>query len=144
MVRGTFSQIANAIFKIKPLKVEVTKCFLRQLSTECADLTSKKNPSILRKSTTEDIRRFELKKVCEELKERAPLYYAVLLTSAVSNRRKDSDTIDFLPSVAVAGSILLRERCMFLNATQVMMAMVLKFSGIQVEYMFVNICTCKV
>ena len=56
----------------------------------------------------------------------------MLYTSAVPTNRKESDAIDFLPSVAVAASILLRERCLFLNATQVMMAIVLKFGGIQV------------
>ena len=68
LVRGTFSQIANAIFKVKRLKVEITKCLLRELSRECRELTSKKKPSILRKTTADDIRQFELRKVCEELK----------------------------------------------------------------------------
>ena len=104
LVRGTFSQIANAIFKIKPLKVQITKCFLRELSKECAELTSKKKPSILRKTTTDDIRKFELRKVCEELKNRAPLYYSMLVTSAVPSRKKDiNSSPDFFPSVAVAG-----------------------------------------
>lgn len=56
----------------------------------------------------------------------------MLLTSAVPNRKKDIDAPDFLPSVAVAGSILLRERCMFLNATQIVVSLVVKFSAIQV------------
>jgi hypothetical protein len=86
LVRGTFSQIADAIFKIKPLKVEITKCFLWQLSRECAELTSKKNPSILRKNATADIRRFELRKVCEELSKRAPLYYSMLLMRKIKTQ----------------------------------------------------------
>ena len=135
LVRGTFSQIANAIFKVKRLKVEITKCLLRELSRECRELTSKKTPSILRKTTADNIRQFELRKVCEELKQRAPLYYSMLLTSAVPNTRKhDMNAPDFLPSVAVAGSILMRERCMFLNATQIMVSLVVKFSAIQVMY----------
>ena len=118
-----------------------TKCFLRELSRECAELTSKKNPSILRKTTTDDIRKFELRKVCEGLKNRAPLYYSMLLTSAVPSRKKDMiSSPDFFPSVAVAGSILLRERCMFLNATQIMVSLVLKFSAIQV--CMIDYCHC--
>ena len=109
------------------------KCFLRDLSRECAELTSKKIPSILRKTTTDDIRKFELRKVCEELKNRAPLYYSMLLTSAVPSRKKDiNSSPDVFPSIAVAGSILLRERCMFLNAT--------KFSAIQV--CMIDYCNC--
>ena len=64
-------QMANSMFKIKPLKVEVIKCILRQLSRQCADFSSKKSPSILRKNNTDDMRLLELKKVCDEFQERA-------------------------------------------------------------------------
>lgn len=137
LIRGTYAQIANAIFKTKQLRVEIVKLMLKQLSRECANLTSKKNPSILLKTSTNDILQFGLEKVCQELKERAPLYYSLLVTCAVPNGRKltESDAEkDLTPCVAVAGSILLRERCKFLNATQVMIAMILKFSGMHVRY----------
>lgn len=125
-------QMANALFKIKPLKVEIIKCILRQLSRECADLSSKKSPSILRKNKCDDMRLLELKKVCDEFQERAPLFYSMLLTCAVPNGRKQSETIKWLPSVAVAGAVLLCGRCMFLNAVQLMVSVLPKFSGIQV------------
>ena len=137
LIRGTYAQIANAIFKTKQLRVELIKLMLKQLSRECANFTSKKFPSILRKTSTNDILKFRLEKVCQELKERAPLYYSLLVTCASPSGRKltESDSAkDFIPSVAVAGSILLRGRCKFLNATQVMIAMILKFSGMQVQY----------
>ena len=78
------------------------------------------------------MRLLELKKVCDEFQERAPLFYSMLLTCAVPNDRKQSETIKWLPSVAVAGAVLLRERCMFLNAVQLMVSVLVKFSGIQV------------
>ena len=90
-------QMANAVFKIKPLKVEIIKCILRQLSRECADLSSKKSPSILHKNNTDDMRLLELKKVCDEFQERAPLFYSMLLTCG----GRQSETIKWLPSVAV-------------------------------------------
>ena len=126
-------QMANSMFKIKPLKVEIIKCILRrQLSRECADFSSKKSSSILRKNNTDDMRLLELKKVCDEFQERAPLFYSMLLTCAVANGRKQTETIKWLPSVAVTGAVLLRERCMFLNAVQLMVSVLVKFSGIQV------------
>ena len=92
-------QMADSMFKIKPLKVEIIKCILRQLSRECADFSSKKSPSILRKNNTDDMRLLELKKVCDEFQERAPLFYSMLLTCAVPNGRKQTETIKWLPSV---------------------------------------------
>lgn len=117
-------QMADSMFKIKPLKGEIIKCILRQLSRECADLSSKKSPSILRKNNTDDMRLLELKKVWDEFQERAPLFYSMLLTCAVPNGRKQTETIKWLPSVAVAGAVLL-------NAVQLMVSVLVKFSGIQ-------------
>ena len=55
LVRGTYTQMATAIFNIKPLKQSIMQCLLKELSRECAKLTSKKYPSILRKTSTDDM-----------------------------------------------------------------------------------------
>ena len=120
-----YMKMANSMFKIKALKVEIIKCILRQLSRECADFSPKKSPSILHKNNTDDMRLLELKKVCDEFQERAPLFSPKWQT-------KQTETIKWLPSVAVAGAVLLRERCMFLNAVQLMVSVLVKVSGIQV------------
>ena len=104
LVRGTYTQMATAIFKIKPLKQSIIQCLLKELSRECANLTSKKNPSILRKTST-DMRNFKLENVAKELSTRAPLLYSTLLTTAVRDQVKTT-----LPSVALAACILLKER----------------------------------
>ena len=130
LVRGTYSQMATAIFKIKPLKQSIIQCLLKELSRECANLTSKKNPSILRKTSTDDIRNFKLENVAQELSTRAPLLYSTLLTTAVRVRDQVKTN---LPSVALAACILLKERSPYLNAAQILMSVIIKFSGSQVN-----------
>lgn len=128
LVRGTYTQMATAIFKIKPLKQSIIQCLLKELSRECANLTSKKNPSILRKTSTDDMRNFKLENVAKELSTRAPLLYSTLLTTAVRDQVKTT-----LPSVALAACILLKERSPHLNAAQILMSVIMKFSGSQVN-----------
>ena len=144
LVRGTYSQMANAIFKIAPLRQSVIQCFLKEISRECAELTSKKNPSILRKNSTEDMRKFKLENVCHELMARAPLFYSTLLTSVFRQGRSNDKLTSSLPSVALAGCILLRERSPFLNAAQILMSLIMKFSGSQVNssliFFFILVC----
>ena len=38
-VRGTYTQMATVIFKIKPLKQSIIQCLLKELSRECANET---------------------------------------------------------------------------------------------------------
>ena len=90
LVRGTYTQMATAIFKIKPLKQSIIQCLLKELSRESANLTSRKNPSILRKTLIDDMRNFKLENICKQLSTRAPLLYSTLLTTAIflSKRNK--------------------------------------------------------
>jgi len=104
------------------------------LAKECIDLCSKKKPSLLRSSGPEEMLNFSLSKLCKEWKERAPLFYSFLMTCATGKDKK----IDWFPSVAVAGSALLKERNMHMNATQALISVMLRQSGIQVN--FFSIC----
>ena len=128
LVRETYTKMATTIFKIKPLKQSIILCLLKELSRECANLTSKKNPSILRKTSTDDMRNFKLENVAKELSTRAPLLYSTLLTTAVRDQVNTT-----LPSVALAACILLKERSPYLNAAQILMSVIMKFSGSQVN-----------
>jgi hypothetical protein len=61
---------------------------LKQLSVECCDISSSKRPSLLRKTTESDIRKLSLANTCHKMKERAPLLYSVMMTTATPNRKK--------------------------------------------------------
>ena len=54
-----------------------------------------------RRCSSDDMLKFHPEALCEEWMEKAPLFYSILMSSALSGRRKD---VTWLPSVALAGS----------------------------------------
>lgn len=77
--------------------------------------------------------KFQPEALCREWMEKAPLFYSILLSSALSSRRKDVQTVTWLPSIALAGSVLLRERSRGMDAMQLLMTTIIKSSGSQVK-----------
>ena len=55
---------------------------MKVVSKEVTGLCSKANPSILRKRGKKDLK-FDIEDVCKEWREKAPVFYSFLLTSAV-------------------------------------------------------------
>jgi hypothetical protein len=49
------------------------------------------------------------------MKEHAPLLYSVMMTTATPNRKK-YDATEWLPSVAIAAAVLLKQRCRMVNS----------------------------
>ena len=86
LAHGMPSQIANAVLKDPTLRKHVVEKTLKTLSKEVSDLCSKKNPSLLRKSTKDDLINFDLQNLCNEWQELAPLFYLFLMTSAVKKK----------------------------------------------------------
>ena len=145
LLRGTWTQMARAAFRVKELRAELIKCTLRQLSIE-----PPKTSSILRNKTAEGIRNLSLKDVCDEWKQQTPLLHSFLMTTASPSERNQQRRAkknlfpaneeanssvahcDWLPSVAVARSILLKQRSHSMNAVQFMVMMLIKYSGFQV------------
>ena len=147
--------MARAAFRVKELRAELIKCTLRQLSIECTTIVSPNTCSILRNTTAEGIQNLSLQDVCNEWKQQTPALYSFLMTTASPSQRnqqrrakklsfptsgqaKDNyvEHYAWLPSVAVAGSILLKQRCRSINAVQLMLMMLIKYSGFQVCYLF--------
>ena len=91
-------------------------------------LCSKNNPLLLRKSSKDGLTEFDLKRVCEEWKVRAPLFYLFLMTSATNKRTKAS----WFRSIAVAGSVLLKQRSEKMDATSPVLGIMLKTKSIEV------------
>ena len=141
MLRGTYQQMAHRVWQHPTLRVELMKYVIRATSAECAGLCSTKSPSMARRYTANDMLDFGPEALCEEWMEKAPLFYSTLLSFALSTRRKDVESVTWLPSVALAGSILLRERSRGMNAMQMLVTTIIKTSGSQVLYT-VAYCCC--
>ena len=112
------------------LRNHVIENVLKTLSKEVAALCSKKNPSILRKYGKEDLAKFDLELLCNECKERAPLLYSFLVTSAVNKRTKECS---WFSSICIAGSVLLKQRSEKMDATASVIGVLLKSKSVEVK-----------
>lgn len=132
IARGTHVNAIAALFKIKDMRESMIAMLLKALSNECMDLCSKKNPSLLRKNTKPDLENLSMEKICMEWKSRAPLFYSILLTCCTSNSKNGNNT-GWFPSMAVAGSTLLRERNTQLSALASVLGLTLKTRSVEVR-----------
>ena len=100
----------STILADKNLREKVLMAIIGDLMQECDHLCGKKNMvSILRKSKPDDLLQFSWEKLQSEWKKEAPTLYRIL--EAVATPRLAAElSEDRLPSVCVAGSILLRSR----------------------------------
>lgn len=126
LAHGPPQRIAKAIFKNLELKKLVIEKVLRLLTSEASSLCSRKEPSLLRKTAKSDIDKFSFSSLCEEWKIKAPIFYSFLMSIA------GSKNATWLPSVAVAGSVLLKQRNVQMNATATVLGIMLKTASIEV------------
>lgn len=78
-------------------------------------MVSKKNLSLLRKTSATEMQSLSLVNISNELETRCPLLYSVLMTAGTTGRKKSS-TQSWLPGVVVAASVVLKQRCRDVNA----------------------------
>ena len=97
--------------------MEIVKYVAKSVAAECAELCSKKRKSIARQTSSQEMMTFNEESLCHEWMDKAPIFYSMLQSSALSERRKDFNTVTWLPSIAMAGSVLLRERSRGMDAT---------------------------
>ena len=94
-------------------------------------LCSRKTPSLLRKCGKEDLENFKFQSLCDEWRERSPLFFSFLMTCCISGRSRDQ-AVKWLPSAVVAGSVLLKQRNQEMNATASVLGVLLKTGSIEV------------
>ena len=132
LAHGVPSQIAGAIMNCQPLRQHIIEKVLKIASKEVTGLCSKSNPSMLRKTEKADLENFDFELLCNEWRERAPVFYAFLLTSCI-NKRTKSNT--WFGSLALAGSILLKQRNAEMSSTASVMGVLLKSKSIEVCFL---------
>ena len=101
LVYGPPERIAKAVVKCKLLTKHVLQNVLRLLSSEVCALCSRSNSYLLRKCYKQDLIKLDFLTLCEEWKERAPIFYSFLMTCCCVQSRGES----WFPSMAVAGSV---------------------------------------
>ena len=129
LVYGPPERIAKAVVKCKLLTKHVLQNVLRLLSSEVCGLCSRSNPSLLRKCDKDDLIKFDFQSLCEEWKDRAPIFYSFLITSCSIQLSRDES---WFPSMAVAGSVLLKQRNSQMNALASVLGILIKTRSIEV------------
>ena len=102
--------LVSTILADNTLREKLLTAIIGDLMQECDHLCGKKKMvSILRKSKPDDLLQFSWEKLQSEWKKEAPILYHILKAVATP-RLAEELSEDRLPSVCVAGSILLRSR----------------------------------
>ena len=87
LAQGVPSQIAGAVMNCHSVRKHIVEKVLKIVNKEVAELCSTRKPSILRKIDKEDLEKFDLQLVCDEWRERAPVFHSFLLSSAINKTR---------------------------------------------------------
>ena len=95
IAHGSPQRIARAVLKNSTVKKYILEKVLKLLTLQVSGLCSRRKPSLLRSKTKNELSSFELKNLCLERKERAPLFYAFLMTIAFV---KMKNNLQWLPS----------------------------------------------
>jgi len=103
-------KIARAVMKSDSLCNSVENLVLEKLSSQLNQLCARKKPSLLRQTDKDALLNFSLVKLCEEWKARAPLFFSFLMSCATNINNNNTKSKFCLPGVAVAGSVLLKQR----------------------------------
>ena len=131
LAHGIPSQIAGAVMNCHSVHKHIVERVLKIANKEVGQLCSTRKPSILRKIEKKDLEKFELQLVCDEWRERAPVFYSFLLTSAINKRTK---SFGWFGSLAIAGSILLKQRNKDMSTAASVIRILLKSKSVEVRF----------
>ena len=129
LVRGTFKQIASAAWVCADLRPHLVKELLKTVHTECAFLSSRKEPSILRRTSKADIMDFSFENLGNELQKRVPLFFSVLRAASLKKAAKES-YFSWLPPVCMAAAVLLKNRSAYMTSVQLLVSIILQHCGL--------------
>ena len=132
LCRGTYKQIAGAVWKNAILKKQVQPLFLKEIDRECTALCSQKEPSGFRSTSEKDLETLSFKKLDSELENKAPLFSAVLWTARLDQF--------WQPSVCMFAAVLLKNRSPCMTAIQLLNTIILYHTGIIVSISYLTEC----
>ena len=83
LARGSgYKSIADAVIDSAVLRKAVEDRLCSDVNIECKRLCSKANPTLLRTATKDSVLNFSWRAVGQEISEKSPLFYRLLLASA--------------------------------------------------------------
>ena len=132
LVRGIYKQIANAAWNNPIIRKHLQILAVKQVDNECHNLCSRKNQVVYGLQLKVSCRTFHWKSLKENLNEELPLR-----TSCV-NKRNSKERSEWVPTIGMAASIILRNNSSRLNAVQVLLSIFLYHSSWTVGVRFLK------
>lgn len=134
MALGNHKSIASAVFSVDDIADELMAIAARRVNNEITNLCATSNPSILRKTSKEDLVKFSWENIHKELKERAPMFMrfieaSVQNPSQAKNVNKKDDNL--IPPMCDAASQLISIFSEGMCATRRIKSVVLKKNGLK-------------
>lgn len=131
---GDIPSMSRAFVSMTDVKKEVVKLICQEVTSEIAGLCTTSNPSVLRRSSPDDLTKFTWEIVHDEMKIRAPIYLQ-LLEAAVANSSQRRNVLKTKETVTVpmidAGCQLVSIFNENMNATRKLKSIILKKGGLK-------------
>ncbi len=116
LIKGTYKQIAVAAWKGPGFRRGIVEVIKREINKECCSVCSREKPSILRKTSKEDMLDFSWKSLGNELEEKAPILQAILksasrpLINEAKAENENQNETKWLPATCMAAAVLFKNR----------------------------------
>ena len=114
LARGSgYKSIADAVIDSAVLRKAVEDRLCSDVNIECKRLCSKANPTLLRTATKDSVLNFSWRAIGQEIREKSPLFYRLLLASADPkslSKSSDPETTERYPGIGTAAAVLLTNR----------------------------------
>ena len=114
LARGSgYKSIADAVMDSAALRKALEDRLCSDVNIECKRLCSKANPTLLRTATKDSVLNFSWRAIGQEIREKSPLFYRLLLASADPkslSKSSDPETTERYPGICTAAAVLLKNR----------------------------------
>ena len=121
------------------LRKHLQQHFLKEVDKECSNMCSSKDPSCLRSTKAQDVKKFKFSKVEGELQKRAPFFSAVLWTASLRKSKRADEDPFWNPSVCMAAAVLLKNRSPCMTVLQLINTIIIYHSGIMISVYYLKV-----
>ncbi len=134
ILRGRYDKMAAAVWRHDVLRKHIIATYAKEVNRECERMCQlKPEPSILRKTSKDDMLEFSFEKVDKELSVKAPLLRSVLVAAVLRRSWSPESNGRWLPIVSTAAAICLKGRSKFLTAIQLLISTIIQHSSYSVS-----------
>lgn len=123
---GLFNTACKTVMHTPELSKSMKELVIKEIDNELEELCKKKTNSVLRQTKPEELLKFKIEKLTQEIEQKTPLLNQTL--QSICSSKRASSKVDLCVKVTIAASIL-HERCPDMSAMAYTTGLVLCHSG---------------